>query len=107
MIELLRYQGADGSEPFTEWLDGLRDKNAQAKIRIRLRRLEAGNWGDVEPVGDGISELRVHTGAGYRIYCARHGKQVVVLLCGGGKGSQDADIGRAKRFWKEWKTRQP
>ncbi|WP_374241931.1 type II toxin-antitoxin system RelE/ParE family toxin [Zoogloea sp.] len=106
MIELFRYQRDDGREPFTEWLNGLRDKLAQARIRIRLRQVQAGNFGDCEPVGEGVIELRVHVGAGYRVYCGRHGKTVVLLLCGGDKGSQTADIKRAKELWSEWKRRQ-
>lgn len=106
MIELFRYQRDDGREPFTEWLNGLRDKVAQARIRIRLRQVQAGNFGDSEPVGEGVIELRVHVGAGYRVYCGRHGKTVVLLLCGGNKGSQVADIKRAKELWSEWKRRQ-
>ncbi len=106
MIELLRYQRNDGREPFSEWLNGLRDKLAQARIRIRLRQVQSGNFGDCEPVGEGVIELRVHVGAGYRVYCARHGKTVVLLLCGGDKSSQAADIGRAKALWTDWKRRQ-
>ncbi|HAL37236.1 MAG TPA: addiction module killer protein [Polaromonas sp.] len=106
MIELFRYQREDGLEPLTEWLSALRDKVAQARIRVRLRQVQAGNFGDVEPVGDGVSELRIHVGAGYRVYCARHGRTVVILLCSGDKGSQSADIKRAKEFWLEWKRRQ-
>lgn len=106
MIELFRYQREDGLEPLTEWLSALRDKVAQARIRVRLRQVQAGNFGDIEPVGDGVSELRIHVGADYRVYCARHGKAVVILLCGGDKGSQSADIKRAKEFWLEWKRRQ-
>lgn len=106
MKELLRYQREDGREPFTEWLNGLRDKVAQARIRVRLRQVQAGNCGDCDPVGEGVIELRVHVGAGYRVYCARHGKAVVLLLCGGDKGSQPADIKRAKALWSEWKRRQ-
>ena len=106
MIELFRYQRDDGREPFTEWLNGLRDKLAQARIRIRLRQVQAGNFGDCEPVGEGVIELRVHVGAGYRVYCGRHGKTVVLLLCGGDKGSQTADIKRAKELWADWKWRQ-
>lgn len=79
---------------------------AQARIRVRLRQLQAGNFGDSEPVGEGVIELRVHVGAGYRVYCGRHGKAVVLLLCGGDKGSQTADIKRAKELWSEWKRRQ-
>jgi len=106
MIELLRYQHASGQVPFTEWLNGLRNKVAQARIRIRLRQVEAGNFGDSEPVGEGVIELRIHIGAGYRVYCARHGKAVVLLLCGGDKSSQAADIKHAKEYWTEWKRRQ-
>lgn len=106
MIEIFRYQREDGREPFTEWLNAIRDKIAQARIRIRLRQVQAGNFGDCEPVGEGVIELRVHVGAGYRVYCGRHGKTVVLLLCGGDKGSQTADIKRAKELWSEWKRRQ-
>lgn len=106
MIEILRYQLEGGQEPFTGWLNTLRDKVAQARIRIRLRQLESGNFGDCEPVGEGVIELRVHIGAGYRVYCGRHGKAVVLLLCGGDKGSQKGDIKRAKELWMEWKGRQ-
>lgn len=106
MIELLRYQRNDGRELFTDWLNGLRDKVAQARIRIRLRQVQAGNFGDSDPVGEGVIELRVHVGAGYRVYCGRHGKTIVLLLCGGDKGSQSADIKRAKELWSEWKRRQ-
>ena len=70
------------------------------------RQVQAGNFGDCEPVGEGVIELRVHVGAGYRVYCGRHGKAVVLLLCGGDKGSQSADIKRAKALWSEWKRRQ-
>jgi putative addiction module killer protein len=106
MIEILRYQREDGREPFTEWLNAIRDKIAQARIRIRLRQVQAGNFGDCESVGEGVIELRVHVGAGHRVYCGRHGKTVVLLLCGGDKASQTADIRRAKELWSEWKRRQ-
>lgn len=106
MIELLRYQRNDGREPFTEWLQGLRDKVAQARIRIRLRQLETGNFGDSAPVGEGVIELRIHIGAGYRVYLGRHGKAIVLLLCGGDKSTQTTDISRAKQLWQEWKQRQ-
>ena len=106
MIELLRYQREDGRIPFTEWLQGVRDKEAQARIRVRLRHVQAGNFGDSEPVGEGVIELRVHVGAGYRVYCGRHGKLVVVLLSGGDKSTQASDIKRAKELWSDWKRRQ-
>lgn len=106
MFEILRYQREDGREPFTEWLIAVRDKLAQARIRIRLRQVQAGNFGDCEPIGEGVIELRVHVGAGYRVYCGRYGKAVVLLLCGGDKSRQAPDIKRAKELWSEWKRRQ-
>lgn len=106
MIELLRYQREDGREPFSEWLNSLRDRVAQVRIRIRLRQVQSGNFGDSEPVGEGVIELRVHVGAGYRVYCGRHGKAMVLLLCGGDKRTQVSDIKRAKEMWSEWKRRQ-
>lgn len=84
----------------------MRDKVAQARIRVRLRQVQVGNFGDCKPVGEGVIELRVHVGAGYRVYCGRHGKTIVLLLCGGDKGSQVSDIKRAKELWSEWKRRQ-
>jgi putative addiction module killer protein len=79
---------------------------AQARVRIRLRQVQAGNFGDCEPVGDGVIELRIHVGGGHRVYCGRHGKSVVILLCGGDKRTQAADIKRARASWLEWKRRQ-
>ena len=105
-MNLLRYRREDGGEPFSDWLNGLRDKAAAARIRVRLRRLEAENFGDCEPVGDGVSELRIHVGPGYRVYFGRNGRLCVILLCGGDKSSQGADIKLAKALWAEWKRRQ-
>ena len=106
MFEVLRYQAEDGREPFTEWLVSIRDKQAQARVRVRLRRLEAGLFGDCEPVGDGVLELREHVGAGYRVYFGRHGRLVVILLCGGTKKTQAGDIKEARELWADWKRRQ-
>lgn len=106
MVHVLRYQAEDTTEPVTEWLNNLRDRQAQARLRVRLRRLEAGNFGDCDPVGEGVFELREHVGAGYRLYLGRHGQQVVILLCGGDKKSQTADIKRARKYWVDWKRRQ-
>jgi len=105
MIELRRYQREDGSVPLCDWLNGLRDVRARAQIEIRLRRLSIGNFGDCKPVGEGVLELRINMGAGYRLYCARHGQMLVILLCGGDKRTQDADIQRAKDYWADWKRR--
>ena len=106
-FEILRYRTAEGAEPFTDWLLALRDKQIQARIRVRLRRLEAGLFGDCEPVGEGVLELKEHSGPGYRIYFGRSGAAVVILLCGGTKRTQASDILMARKFWADWKERQP
>jgi putative addiction module killer protein len=89
------------TEEFDEWLSGLADQRAQAKIVSRVERLGFGNPGDVKAVGEGISEMRVSYGPGYRIYFKRTGKTVVLLLCGGDKSTQDKDINRAKEIAAE------
>jgi len=91
------------SETFKRWLSNLRDRQAIARINARIRRLSAGNLGDVKPVRDGISELRIDHGPGYRVYFFRHGVSVIVLLAGGDKRTQDADINRAIGISKEWR----
>ena len=77
---------------FNEWLRGLRDARGRAKIQARLDRLALGNAGDVAPVGEGVSELRIHFGPGYRVYFTRRGEDLIVLLAGGDKSSQHSDI---------------
>jgi len=89
-------------EPFTEWLFGLRDVMGRKRILARVSRLQQGNYGDCEPVGEGVSELRLFFGSGYRVYFGEHGNDIVVLLCGGDKGSQSKDIQQAKAYWKEY-----
>ncbi len=96
-MELIR------SATFDRWLTGLRDRRALARIAARLDRLAAGNPGDVQPVGDGVSELRIDYGPGYRVYFTRRGPVLVILLCGGDKSSQDRDIRQAKALAEEWK----
>ena len=81
---------------FSRWLSRLRDRRAKATILARLRRLSIGHLGDVSPVGEGVSELRIHHGPGYRVYFVRRGETLIVLLCGGDKGSQKRDIDKAK-----------
>lgn len=106
MIGVFRYQAINGDEPVTEWLTSLRDKQAQAKLRIRLKCLEAGIFGDCESVGEGVLELREHLGAGYRVYFGRDGQAIVILLCGGSKKTQSSDFRKAKEYWADWKRRQ-
>lgn len=78
---------------------------ARAKLEIRFRRVSMGIFGDAKSVGEGVLELREDLGPGYRVYFGRHGDLLVILLCGGDKRSQDADIRRAKEFWRDWKRR--
>ena len=89
------------SDVFTAWLDNVKDERAAARIVTRIRRMEIGNAGDVRSVGDGVSEIRIDYGPGYRVYFTRRGRTLVILLCGGDKKSQRKDIAVAKRMAKE------
>ena len=95
MIELLQ------TPEFARWIDGLRDVRARARIQIRIRRLADGNPGDVKPVGEGVSELRVDIGPGYRVYYLQRKGVFILLLCGGDKSAQQNDIVRALRMARE------
>lgn len=95
------------SSDFDAWLSGLADAKAKARILARLRSATLGNFGDCEPVGDGVSEMRVHVGAGYRVYFVRTGTTIYMLLTGGDKSSQKQDIARAKRMARELKEMKP
>ena len=98
------------TDAFDGWLKGLRDLKGRAKIQARIDRLANGNAGDVGPIGQGLSELRIDFGPDYRVYYARTGKRHYLLLCGGDKESQDADIKNARAMWREMKRlakRQP
>ena len=86
------------TEVFAHWLDGLRDLRGRAKVQVRIERLAAGNPGDVQPVGEGVSELRIDYGPGYRVYFKKIGPEVVILLAGGDKRTQAADIKTALRL---------
>ena len=97
MIEVIQ------SSTFRRWVRRLRDQRAIARINARLRNVSLGNLGDSASVGDGIYEMRIHYGPGYRLYFIREGRNVVVLLCGGDKDSQSRDIERARRLAREWR----
>ena len=89
------------TEIFANWFESLRDRRAKARIQARIDRMEIGNFGDVAPVGEGVSELRIHYGAGYRVYFVQRGPVVVVLLSGGDKSSQNSDIKKAKALARQ------
>ena len=96
--EIRDFQLADGTIPFAEWLQSLRSAEAKARIRRRLKRVAEGNLGDHKSVGNGVWELRIDYGAGYRMYYAIYGTTLVLLLCGGDKSSQQQDIATAKLY---------
>jgi putative addiction module killer protein len=103
--EVVAYQTRDGQVPFNEWLDELDDQNAVARILTRLARVRQGNLGDCKSLGEGVSELRVDYGPGYRVYLGQKGRTLVILLCGGDKRTQERDIQRAKRYWQDYRQR--
>ena len=86
------------TDEFASWLDNLRDLQARARIQARIERLAMGNPGDVEPVGEGVSELRIHHGPGYRVYFKKRGRMLIILLAGGDKNTQSKDIKTALRL---------
>ena len=105
--EIQYYRTSNGRQPFIEWLESIRDKSTQNRIDKRLERLEDGNFGDHRSVGDGVFELRLQFGPGYRIYFGQIDNTLVLLLCGGDKASQARDIERAKTYWREYKEAHP
>ncbi len=104
-IEILEYLTEDNRNPFRKWLEGLRDRQARAKVRVRLNRIRLGNFGDCKSVGGGVNELRIPYGPGYRVYFGRQGNTVVILLCGGDKKTQPKDIALAKTYWEAYRRR--
>ena len=105
MIEVRHYISRTGKDVFDDWLSQVADARAQAKIASRINRLAAGNFGDCKPLGQGLWEMRIDWGPGYRVYYAMVGAVCVLLLCGGDKRKQSADIDRASRFLKDYKER--
>ena len=103
--ELSEYLTETGRNPFREWLHSLRDIQARARIRVRLNRVRLGNLGDCKAVGEGVLELKLDFGPGYRVYLGLAGDALVILLCGGDKQSQSRDIATAKVYWQSYKQR--
>ena len=105
MYEIIHYLDESENDLYQDWLDGLRDRIAKIAVIKRIARVEAGLFGDCKSLRDGISELRIDVGAGYRVYFAQVGNQVILLSCGGDKKSQSRDIDRAVGFLKDWEKR--
>lgn len=99
------YQTADGKRPFAEWLRSVKDRRARAKVRTRITRLELGNHGNCKSIGGGLLELRVDYGPGYRVYLARRGALLMLLLCGGDKRTQQRDIEQARAYLTDYERR--
>lgn len=104
-IEVRQYQTAEGRTPLAEWLEGLRDRTTRSRIVARLDRLTEGLRGDWKNVSDGVCELRIDHGPGYRVYYGQEGDTLILLLCGGTKRTQARDIENAHAYWKDYKAR--
>src|SRR5450631_3833942 len=104
MIDVQVYEQENGTSPFSDWFDDL-DRHAAAKVTIAVERLRLGNFSNIKGVGAGVQEYRINWGPGYRLYLGRDGDKLVILLTGGAKQRQNADIERAKELWSEYKTR--
>jgi len=105
LFQLDYYQTTGGKSPFVDWFTCLKDGRAKALIAARLARIEAGNLGDCKSVGNGVSELRIAYGPGYRIYYAQQGQTLILLLCGGSKGTQKRDIEKAQQYLQDYTLR--
>jgi putative addiction module killer protein len=102
--KLILYETSDGKCPWHEWFHKLSDRKAQAALDARLLRLQRGHFGDCKGVGEGVFELRIHYGPGYRVYFGEDGDSLVVLLSGGSKRTQKRDIARAKAYWADYRS---
>jgi putative addiction module killer protein len=105
MFDVQDYLTTDGQDPYALWLAGLADRQAKARVLVRVNRMAAGNFGDCKPVGDGVWELRIDWGLGYRVYYAQAGKRLILLLVGGDKRKQQVDITEALSYWTDWQHR--
>ncbi len=103
-MEIHKYQTLDGTIPFDRWLNSVRDHRASKRILARIRRLSIGLEGDWKSVGEGVRELRIPEGKGYRVYYAWRGESLVLLLLGGDKSSQQRDIETAKLYWQQYRS---
>jgi putative addiction module killer protein len=104
-IQVEIYETEQGKQPYVDWFNGVRDTKAQARLSTRITRLRQGNFGDSKPIGEGVIELRVDYGPGYRIYLGRDGDKLVILLSGSDKSDQKAAVKQAKEYWQDYRRR--
>ena len=104
-MDIRHYLTAAGRDPYQEWLDKLKDLTGRIAIQRRVDRVAEGTFGDHKPLQEGVCELRIDLGPGYRVYYAMERATIVLLLCGGSKRAQDADIKRATRYWRDYQRR--
>ena len=105
MNKISDYLTDAGRDPFKEWLENLSDRQTRARVLVRVHRMAAGNFGDCKPVADGVWKLRIDYGPGYRVYYAKTGEKYLLILAGGDKRRQQADIDIALEYWKNWNRR--
>ena len=103
--QLEEYLTPQGRSPLAEWLNQLKDRKARARLRVRLDRLSLGNFGDCKSLGGSVHELRIDYGPGYRVYFGQSGEQIILLLCGGTKDTQNRDIRQARIYWQDYRSR--
>lgn len=104
-IQVIHYTTEEGDDPYQKWIDELKDVKAKARVLVRINRMAQGNYGDSKSVDSRVWELRIDWGPGYRVYFAQSGKEIVILLAGGSKKTQQSDIDAAVARWIEWKER--
>ena len=105
MYEINNYLTESEQDPYAKWLFKLPDRQAKARVIVRVDRMSTGNFGDVKPLGDGVWEARIDWGPGYRVYYAIAGKKIILLLLGGDKRKQNSDVLTAKEYWADWQIR--
>jgi putative addiction module killer protein len=104
--EIRNYLRADGTNPFEDWYNSLRDTKGKNRIQLRLKRVMTGNLGDCKSVGEGVFELKIDFSPGYRLYFGQVGLTIVLLLIGGDKSTQERDIGKAIQYWRDYERRE-
>ncbi|TAN27922.1 MAG: type II toxin-antitoxin system RelE/ParE family toxin [Castellaniella sp.] len=106
MYEVIEYLDETGKDHYKLWLESIADRQARARVLTRINRMATGNLGDCKHVSDGVWELRINWGPGYRVYYAHAGKRLILLLAGGDKRRQQADINTAVSYWHDWQSRE-